>query len=242
MFENYIYCNRNMIISYISQIKNTRSKSVNLELTLPFLKVSSDFTFNKDINELSDEQLCILFENIFIKYEGIYYFNLDENSEKYQNKMSKNTFIKKTAQFCVPDMAEKLDAIRGISSIKELIEDKLKDFVGQDELSQLTLNRILENDQNSSIPIYTKIENDIYYFNFGNNNEDVIEKLDDSITIVGKIKSVKNGKVKVFDLLKEILKVNRSLRRQISKNDEDKTQICLEGQSVYEIEVLYITS
>lgn len=242
MFENYIYCNRNMIISYISQIKNTRSKSVNLELTLPFLKVSSDFTFNKDINELSDEQLCILFENIFIKYEGIYYFNLDENSEKYQNKMSKNTFIKKTAQFCVPDMAEKLDAIRGISSIKELIEDKLKDFVGQDELSQLTLNRILENDQNSSIPIYTKIENDIYYFNFGNNNEDVIEKLDDSITIVGKIKSVKNGKVKVFDLLKEILKVNRSLRRQISKNDEDKTQIYLEGQSVYEIEVLYITS
>lgn len=75
-----------------------------------------------------------------------------------------------------------------------------------------------------------------------NKNEDVIEKLDDDITIVGKIKSIKHGKVKVFDLLKEMLKVNRSLRRQISKNDEDKTQIYLEGNSIYEIEVLYITA
>lgn len=156
MFENYIYCNRNMIVSYISQIKNTKSKSVSLELTLPFLKMSSDFTFNKDITELSNEELCILFENIFIKYEGEYYFDLDENSVEYQDKMSKNTFIKKTAQFCVPDMAEKLDAIRGISSIKGLIEDKIGDFVGQDEQSQLALNFILENNLNSTIPIYTK--------------------------------------------------------------------------------------
>lgn len=242
MFENYIYCNRNMIVSYISQIKNTKSKSVSLELTLPFLKMSSDFTFNKDITELSNEELCILFENIFIKYEGEYYFDLDENSVEYQDKMSKNTFIKKTAQFCVPDMAEKLDAIRGISSIKGLIEDKMGDFVGQDEQSQLALNFILENNLNSTIPIYTKIGGDIYYFNFENKNEDVIEKLDDDITIVGKIKSIKHGKVKVFDLLKEMLKVNRSLRRQISKNDEDKTQIYLEGNSIYEIEVLYITA
>ena len=37
MFENYIYCNRNMIVSYISQIKNTKSKSVSLELTFRLL-------------------------------------------------------------------------------------------------------------------------------------------------------------------------------------------------------------
>ena len=92
MVENYIYCNRKLIISYISQIKNNpKAKKVNLELSLPFLKISSNFEFNKDIKELSDEELCILFESIFQKYNGLYYFDLDENNDEY----SENHLIKK---------------------------------------------------------------------------------------------------------------------------------------------------
>lgn len=243
MFENYIYCNRKLIISYISQIKNNpKAKKVNLELSLPFLKISSNFEFNKDIKELSDEELCILFESVFQKYNGLYYFDLDENNDEYSEKhLIKNTFIKKNAQFTVPHIAEQLDAIRGLSSLKGLIGDKMKELIAQDDLSQNALNYVLDNN-NAIIPIYTKSDNNIYYFNFDNNNEDVIEKLDDNITIVGKIKNAKTGRVKVFDLLKEVFNVNRSMRRQMPKNDEDKTIVYLEADNVYEIEILYITA
>lgn len=191
MFENYIYCNRKLIISYISQIKNNpKAKKVNLELSLPFLKISSNFEFNKDIKELTDEELCILFESIFQKYNGLYYFDLDENNDEYfENHLIKNTFIKKNAQFTVPQIAEQLDAIRGLSSLKGLIGDKMKELIAQDDLSQNALNYVLDN--NAIIPIYTESDNNIYYFNFDNNNEDVIEKLDDNITVVGKIKNAK---------------------------------------------------
>lgn len=242
MFENYIYCNRKLIISYISQIKNNpKAKKVNLELSLPFLKISSNFEFNKDIKELSDEELCILFESIFQKYNGLYYFDLDENNDEYsENHLIKNTFIKKNAQFTVLQIAEQLDAIRGLSSLKGLIGDKMKELIAQDDLSQNALNYVLDN--NAIIPIYTESDNNIYYFNFDNNNEDVIEKLDDNITVVGKIKNAKTGRVKVFDLLKEVFNVNRSMRRQMPKNDEDKTIVYLEADNVYEIEILYITA
>lgn len=242
MFENYIYCNRKLIISYISQIKNNpKAKKVNLELSLPFLKISSNFEFNKDIKELSDEELCILFESIFQKYNGLYYFDLDENNDEYsENHLIKNTFIKKNAQFTVLQIAEQLDAIRGLSSLKGLIGDKMKELIAQDNLSQNALNYVLDN--NAIIPIYTESDNNIYYFNFDNNNEDVIEKLDDNITVVGKIKNAKTGRVKVFDLLKEVFNVNRSMRRQMPKNDEDKTIVYLEADNVYEIEILYITA
>lgn len=242
MFENYIYCNRKLIISYISQIKNNpKAKKVNLELSLPFLKISSNFEFNKDIKELSDEELCILFESIFQKYNGLYYFDLDENNDEYsENHLIKNTFIKKNAQFTVLQIAEQLDAIRGLSSLKGLIGDKMKELIAQDDLSQNELNYVLDN--NAIIPIYTESDNNIYYFNFDNNNEDVIEKLDDNITVVGKIKNAKTGRVKVFDLLKEVFNVNRSMRRQMPKNDEDKTIVYLEADNVYEIEILYITA
>lgn len=191
MFENYIYCNRKLIISYISQIKNNpKAKKVNLELSLPFLKISSNFEFNKDIKELSDEELCILFESIFQKYNGLYYFDLDENNDEYsENHLIKNTFIKKNAQFTVLQIAEQLDAIRGLSSLKGLIGDKMKELIAQDDLSQNALNYVLDN--NAIIPIYTESDNNSYYFNFDNNNEDVIEKLDDNITVVGKIKNAK---------------------------------------------------
>lgn len=238
----YIYCNRKLIISYISQIKNNpKAKKVNLELSLPFLKISSNFEFNKDIKELSDEELCILFESIFQKYNGLYYFDLDENNDEYsENHLIKNTFIKKNAQFTVLQIAEQLDAIRGLSSLKGLIGDKMKELIAQDDLSQNALNYVLDN--NAIIPIYTESDNNIYYFNFDNNNEDVIEKLDDNITVVGKIKNAKTGRVKVFDLLKEVFNVNRSMRRQMPKNDEDKTIVYLEADNVYEIEILYITA
>lgn len=231
-----------MIISYISQIKNNpKAKKVNLELSLPFLKISSNFEFNKDIKELSDEELCILFESIFQKYNGLYYFDLDENNDEYsENHLIKNTFIKKNAQFTVLQIAEQLDAIRGLSSLKGLIGDKMKELIAQDDLSQNALNYVLDN--NAIIPIYTESDNNIYYFNFDNNNEDVIEKLDDNITVVGKIKNAKTGRVKVFDLLKEVFNVNRSMRRQMPKNDEDKTIVYLEADNVYEIEILYITA
>lgn len=214
---------------------------MNLELSLPFLKISSNFEFNKDIKELSDEELCILFESIFQKYNGLYYFDLDENNDEYsENHLIKNTFIKKNAQFTVLQIAEQLDAIRGLSSLKGLIGDKMKELIAQDDLSQNALNYVLDN--NAIIPIYTESDNNIYYFNFDNNNEDVIEKLDDNITVVGKIKNAKTGRVKVFDLLKEVFNVNRSMRRQMPKNDEDKTIVYLEADNVYEIEILYITA
>lgn len=163
---------------------------MNLELSLPFLKISSNFEFNKDIKELSDEELCILFESIFQKYNGLYYFDLDENNDEYsENHLIKNTFIKKNAQFTVLQIAEQLDAIRGLSSLKGLIGDKMKELIAQDDLSQNALNYVLDN--NAIIPIYTESDNNIYYFNFDNNNEDVIEKLDDNITVVGKIKNAK---------------------------------------------------
>lgn len=65
----------------------------------------------------------------------------------------------------------------------------MKELIAQDDLSQNALNYVLDN--NAIIPIYTESDNNIYYFNFDNNNEDVIEKLDDNITVVGKIKNAK---------------------------------------------------
>lgn len=185
--------------------------------------------------------MCILFESIFQKYNGLYYFDLNENNDEYsENHLIKNTFIKKNAQFTVLQIAEQLAAIRGLSSLKGLIGDKMKELIAQDDLSQNALNYVLDN--NAIIPIYTESDNNIYYFNFDNNNEDVIEKLDDNITVVGKIKNAKTGRVKVFDLLKEVFNVNRSMRRQMPKNDEDKTIVYLEADNVYEIEILYITA
>ena len=83
MFETYYYIDEEKLDCYLSDFyrpKKLKNKGISLEVSLPFIKVSADGVFDKDISTLTARQKAILFESLLESNSQEVFFDLAEDS------------------------------------------------------------------------------------------------------------------------------------------------------------------
>ena len=96
-----------------------------------------------------------------------------------------------------------------------------------------------------NIPLLLEVDSD-YIINCSvkriltNNDSDFLDNIDESITVIGKIDRVYNNneKVEVYDVGKEVLKLNRTIRRTMTKEVLEKMIVLEEGPLVKIIPII----
>lgn len=132
----------------------------------------------------------------------------------------------------MPEMSENMEIINSIAKNTALFN---MIPMSDDDREKMTF--IKESD---NIPILLELDSN-YIFN-GNlkknsiigNKDDFLDNLDDEITVIGRIDKIYNSdeEIEIYDLAKEVFKLNRSIRRKIPKDSLDGAIICESGPLV----------
>ena len=132
-----------------------------------------------------------------------------------------------SGKMTMPEMSENMEIINSLAKNTALFN-----MIPMSDDDREKMAFIKESD---NIPVLLELDSD-YIFN-GNlkkdsiigNKDDFLDNLDEEITIIGRIDKVYNSdeEVEVYDLSKEVFKLNRSIRKKIPKNN-------LEGAIIYE--------
>ncbi len=231
-FRDYVYCDENRMHSYISQIPKfskietsgsyERTTAVDGEGNLVVAKLgatlnekkSKNYTFN--INPMENFVNWVYDEKNAINYNG-------ENLEIDD----RDKLIVLNGKMTMPEMSENMEMINSIAKNTALFN-----IIPMSDEDREKMAFIKESD---NVPILLELDSK-YIFNgnlkkdsiIGNKN-DFLDNIDEEITIIGRIDKVYNSDeaVEVYDLAKEVFKLNRSIRRQIPKEK-------LEGAIIYE--------
>ncbi len=248
MFETYYYIDEEKIDCYLSDFSRhtkIKNKKLSVDISLPFIKVSSSGEFSKDLSLLSARQKIILLESILDNNEFSLYFDLS-SPEVEPLTITNNTFIKFSCGIKVPEM---VDMINGIGS---LLTGKFGDFaqehidLGTEEDSSKILSKLFSEKQ-ISVPIITINENkSISEINIDNlfdcDDLDFWDEVAEDCEIIAKV--TKNcyieTKTKVVDLGKTYFGLSRAIRRQITNYENDPQYNIFEENVNFKIEVLAI--
>jgi len=160
-----------------------------------------------------------------------------DNDTKLDN-LDKDKMIVLEGIMKMPEMAENIETIQSLrrTELFSMISNT------QDEESKKILSFMKDS---NNIPLLIELDSS-YLVNCTakrtliNNEEDFLDNLDNSITIIGKIDRVYNSneKVEVYDLGKEVLKLNRTARRTMKKEDLEKMIITEEGPLIKVIPII----
>lgn len=248
MFETYYYIDEEKVDCYLSDFSRpakTKNKKLSVEISLPFIKVSSSGEFSKDLSLLSARQKIILLESILDNNAFSLFFDL-ANPEVDPSTIANNTFVKFYCGIKVPEM---VDMINGISS---LLSGKFGDYA-QEQInlnSEKDASKILSklfSEKQISIPIITDNENkSISEINIDNlvacDDLNFWDEVAEDCEIIAKI--IKNcqgeTKTKVVDLGKTYFSLPRAIRRQITNYENDPQVNIFEENVSFKIEVLAI--
>lgn len=231
-FRDYVYCDENKMKSYISQIpelsktETSESYERNTEVdgkgdfavvqfgTTANEKKSKVYTMN--INPMENFITWICNEKNAINYNG-------ENIEQ----SDKDKLIIFNGKMTMPEMGENMEIFNTLAKNTALF-----DMVPISNEDREKMAFVKESD---NIPILLELDSD-YIFSANlkkdsiiGNRDDFLDNLDDEITIIGRIDKINNSneKIEIYDLAKEIFKLNRSIRRKIPKES-------LDGAIIYE--------
>ena len=236
-FRNYIYCDEGRMNSYISQIPELskvetsgsyeRTTEVDSEGKLVVAKFgtvlneknSKNYTMN--INPMENFVNWVYDEKNAINYDG-------ENLEIDD----KDKLIVLNGKMIMPEMSENMEIINSIAKNTALFN-----MIPMSDDDREKMAFIKESD---NIPILLELDSN-YIFN-GNlkknsiigNKDDFLDNLDDEITVIGRIDKIYNSdeEVEIYDLAKEVFKLNRSIRRKMPKDSLEGAIICESGPLV----------
>lgn len=231
-FRDYIYCDESRMNSYINQIPELskietsgsyeKTTAVDGEGNLVVAKFgttlneknSKNYTLN--INPMEKFVNWVCDEKNAINYDG-------ENLEIDD----RDKLIVLSGKMTMPEMSENMEIINSLAKNTTLFN-----MIPMSDDDREKMAFIKESD---NVPMLLELDSD-YIFN-GNlkkdsiigNKDDFLDNLDEEITIIGRIDKVYNSdeEVEVYDLAKEVFKLNRSIRRQIPKEN-------LKGAIIYE--------
>lgn len=223
-FRDYIYCDENRINSYISQIEELnkvevsssyeRETSVDGGLNVPLVKAGTNLSektssnYQLNVNYLENMVNWANDNKNAINYNGE---NLDEQD--------KDKLIVLNGKMTVPEMGENMEAINALANNSSLF-DMMP--VSDEDRQKLSFIKESEN-----IPVLLELDSD-YIFNCNLKKEylkissdDFYDNIDEEINIIGRIERVYNTEddVEIFDLTKEIFKLNRTVRRKLPKEN-----------------------
>lgn len=221
-FRDYIYCDNNRILSFIGQISELNKietsgkyeKQIDVDGTgnLGVAKFKSGAkettSTNYSFHNTPLEQIAnwVLDSNNALNYSG---GNLDISD--------KDKLIVLSGKLSMPEMSENVEILNTFAQNSALFS-----MISMSEEDKRTMGFIKESE---NIPILLESDSD-YIFNCNLKKEyiigekdDFLDNLDDEITIIGRIDKVFNNEddIEIYDLSKEIFKLNRVVRRKISK-------------------------
>ena len=236
-FRDYIYCDEDRISSFISQIpelnkletsgsyeKNTGvDGGTDLKLVKLGTAISERTLTSYSVNNNPLEQIInwVLVADNAINYEG------DEISLDDKDKL-----IVFNGKMSMPEMSENIEVLNMFAKNTALF-----DMIPMSEEDREKMQFIKETD---NIPVLLELDSD-YIFNCNlkkdfiiGNKDDFLDNLDEEITIIGRIDNVYNSeeKVEIYDLSKNVFKLNRAVRRKIPKESLEDAIIYEEGPLV----------
>lgn len=244
-FREYIYVDDERIKSYISQIpefhkiettsSHEKSSAVNGGIDVKIAKLGSgvnerDTTvYTTSMNDLERMVTWSLSDA-----NAIYF-----DSRTELENTDKDRIVVLTGIMKIPEMVESIEAIQSLRQNAELFSMVPNT---DDEESQKILSYMKDSE---NIPIL--LETDSNYIvscsikrKLSKDSNDFLDNLDDSITIIGKIDRVYNNedKVEIYDMSKEVLKLNRTIRRTIEKKNLEKMIVFEEGPVIKVIPII----
>ena len=221
-FRDYIYCDESRISSFISQITELNKTEISgsyerqtgvdggadVKLVKFGTAVSERTSTIYSLNSSPLEQIInwVLDGNNAINYEG------DEISFDDKDKL-----IVFNGKMSMPEMSENMEIFNMIAENTALF-----DMIPMSDEDREKMRFIKETD---NIPVLLELDSEYIFscnlkkdFIIGN-KDDFLDNLDEEITIIGRIDSVYNSeeKVEIYDLSKEVFKLNRAIRRKIPK-------------------------
>lgn len=223
-FRDYIYCDENRINSYISQIEELnkievsnsyeRETSVDGGLSVPLVKTGT---------KLSEKTSSNYQLNISYLENMVNWANNNKNAINYDgenlDEQDKDKLIVLNGKMAIPEMSENMEAINVLAKNSSLF-----DMMPVSDEDRQKLSFIKESD---NIPVLLELDSD-YIFNCNLkkeylkiSNDDFYDNIDEEINIIGRIERVYNTEedVEIFDLTKEIFKLNRTVRRKLPKEN-----------------------
>lgn len=236
-FRDYIYCDENRIESYINQIPELnrveisesyeRSTEVEGGLDIKLAKTGATLneknSTNYSIKLSSLEQIVgwVFNEKNAINYDG-----------EELDIVDKDKLIVLNGKMSTPEMSENIEMINVIARNTSWF-----DAISISDEDRQKMSYIKESD---NIPILLELDSD-YIFNCNlkkdciiGNKDDFLDNIDNEITIIGRIDRVYNTEeeIEIYDLVKEVFKLNRSIRRQMPKESLKDAVICEKGPLV----------
>lgn len=231
-FRDYVYCDEEKMKSYISQIPE-----------LSKTKASESYERTTEVDGKGDLALVKFGTTANEKNSKVYTMNINpmenfitwvcdkKNAINYDGENlefgDKDKLIIFNGKMTMPEMGENMEIFNTLAKNTALF-----DMVPISDEDREKLAFVKETD---NIPILLELDSD-YIFSANlkkdsiiGDKDDFLDNLDDEITIIGRIDKIHNSneKVEIYDLAKEIFKLNRSIRRKIPKES-------LDGAIIYE--------
>ncbi|MFV0275534.1 MAG: hypothetical protein ACK5HL_04800 [Bacilli bacterium] len=225
-FRDYIYVDDDRIKSYINQIPEfhkieisnsyERDTKVDGGVDLKLVKTGTELSEKNTTNyttSMNDLERMVTWS---LNDKNAIYF---DNCIKLENS-DKDKMIILEGTMKMPKMVENIETIQALRSNTALFS-MIPNFENEDDMKTLSLMKDSDN-----IPILLEVDSDYIVScsvkrTLTSGTNDFLDSLDETITIIGKIDRVYNieDKVEIYDMGKEVLKLNRTIRRSL--NDED---------------------
>lgn len=222
-FRDYIYCDDNRMNSYISQIPELSK----IETSNSYEKTTEvdggiDFMLAKTGTKLNEKSLKNYTVNANPMETFINWSFNNKNAINYEGNDieidDRDKLIVLNGKMTMPKMGESMEIINSLAKNTALFN-----MISMSDDDREKMAFIKESD---NIPILLELDSD-YIFNLNlkstciiGNRDDFLDNLDSEITIIGRIDKIYNteDEIEIYDLAKEVFKLNRSIRRQMPKD------------------------
>lgn len=236
-FRNYIYCDEDKMSSYISQISELSKipTSSSYEKTTE-VAGGIDFKVTKADTNLNEKK-CTNYILNSLPIENFVNWSCNANNAiNYNGKKikmdDKDKLIILNGTMTIPEISENMEILNSFTKNSELFN-----MISLSDDDKKKMNLIKESD---NVPIL--LETDSRYIFSGNlkkasligKKDDFFDNLGDEITIIGRIDKIYDSceNVEIYDLAKEVLKLNRAIRKKLPKEILNQTIIWEEGPLV----------
>lgn len=220
-FRKYIYCNNDMLRDFINQIDELSSITKEIEKeSSSSVNGNGGISIAKIGSQISESTKTISETRLSEIEQFITWSNKTNNSlllnEKIPNIDDKGVICIITGRAYLPEKVNDFELLESFKNNLELLSTV--DGVKSDDIEK---TQLLKN--SNSVPILIdSLENYVISCSvtkkyLKENISDFFESIDEEITIVGRIDNVYlDGKVEIFDIAKESLRINRSVRRKMT--------------------------
>lgn len=244
-FRSYLYCNDEMLQEIINQISklNKIKKEEDTELSSNIIgganigvaKLDGDISTSTKTKYESRQSDIEEFINWCEDKEN----TLDLSTIKPQYK-DKGVIAIANEKVYLPDQIQDIELIQSIIANAPL----LSTMPGMNDDENKNITKILKDSER--IPVLMDINNELLLScqitkkYLKNSVNDFLECMDEDITMIVKIDNLyENGKIEIFDIAKEILKVSRTVRRRMT-NEQLKDIIIYEDAPIIKVTPLII--